>query len=115
MWLSKSYLVDTLTKCVVSKLRGQVPRAIPVTRPLPHVADHVVEAVAVRLEAADRGGRGVAVLVRIVDGEDTLPGIGDRLAFISCLGCKSGQALAVTRFDRTADGPDRSCVQKAYL
>src|SRR5215470_13452476 len=55
-------------------------RAIPVARPLPDIADHVVEAVAVRLEAADRCGAGVAVLVRIVDGEDALPGVGDRLA-----------------------------------
>src|SRR5262249_57877421 len=33
-----------------------------------------------RLEAADRRGRAVAVLVRVVDGEDALPGVGDRFA-----------------------------------
>src|SRR5262245_19177160 len=55
-------------------------RAIPIARPLPNVADHVVETIAVRLEAADRRGGGVAVLIGVVDGEDALPGIGDRLA-----------------------------------
>src|SRR5262245_20517506 len=55
-------------------------RPIPIARPLPDIADHVVEAVAVGLEAADRRGGGIAVLVRVVDGEDALPGIGDRLA-----------------------------------
>src|SRR5262249_61850514 len=55
-------------------------RPIPVARPLPDIADHVVEAVAVRLEAADRRGPYVAVLVRVVDGEDALPGVRDRLA-----------------------------------
>src|SRR5499433_3984675 len=57
-----------------------VTRSIPVARPLPDIADHVVEAVAVRLEAADRRGPYVAVLVGVVDGEDALPGIRDRLA-----------------------------------
>src|SRR5262249_10847500 len=64
----------------INRVLARVTRAIPVARPLPDVADHVVEAVTVRLEAADRRGPGVAVLVRIVDGEDALPGIGDRLA-----------------------------------
>src|SRR5262249_6147623 len=34
----------------------------------------------VGLEAADRRGPGVAVLVGVVDGEDALPAVGDRLA-----------------------------------
>src|SRR5262249_47933285 len=55
-------------------------RPIPIARPLPNIAHHVLEAVAVRLEAADRRGPDVAVLVGVVDGEDALPGIGDRLA-----------------------------------
>src|SRR5262249_15485697 len=55
-------------------------RPIPIARPLPDIADHVVEAVAVRLEAADWRGPYVAVLVGVVDGKDALPGVGDRLA-----------------------------------
>src|SRR5215467_6850376 len=55
-------------------------RPIPIARPLPDIADHVVEAVAVRFEAADRRGPYVAVLVGVVDGEDALPGVGDRPA-----------------------------------
>src|SRR5262249_45012287 len=54
--------------------------AIPSAGPRPHIADHVEEPIAVRLEAADRRGPGVAVLVRVVDGKDALPGIGHRLA-----------------------------------
>src|SRR5262249_60614295 len=56
-------------------------RPIPIARPLPNIADHVVEAVAVRLEAANRRGPDVAVLVGVVDGKDALPGVGDWLAF----------------------------------
>src|SRR6516165_752382 len=65
----------------INRLLPRVTRPIPIARPLPDVADHVVEPVAVRLEAADRRGGGIAVLVGVVDGEDALPGIGDRLAF----------------------------------
>src|SRR5215475_10067185 len=65
----------------IDRCLPRVPRAIPVGRPLPNIADHIVEAVAVRLEAADRRGPGVAVLVGVVDGEDALPGVGDGLAF----------------------------------
>jgi hypothetical protein len=57
--------------------------SIPIAGPLPDVADHVVEAIAVGLEAADRRGPGVAILVRVVDREDTLPGVGDGLAIRS--------------------------------
>src|SRR5215475_9503773 len=55
-------------------------RPVPIAGPLPDIADHVVEPVAVWLETADRRGPAIAVLVRVVDGEDALPGIGDRLA-----------------------------------
>src|SRR5206468_1760334 len=51
--------------------------AVPIARPLPHVAYHVEESVAVRREAADRSGADVAVLAAVVDGENALPGIGD--------------------------------------
>src|SRR3954447_3196447 len=56
-------------------------RAIPVACPLPHIADHVVEPVAVRREASDRGGAGMIVLIAVEYREETLPGIRDRLAF----------------------------------
>src|SRR5215510_13223916 len=65
----------------INRLLPRVTRPIPIARPLPDVADHVVEPVAVGFEAADRRSPGVAVLVGVVDGEDALPGIGDRLAF----------------------------------
>src|SRR6266508_2825498 len=64
----------------IDRCLARVTRAIPIARPLPDIADHVVEAIAVRLEAADRRGPGVTVFVRIVDGEDALPAVGDRLA-----------------------------------
>jgi hypothetical protein len=75
----------------IDGLLARVARPIPVARPLPYVADHVVEAIAVRLEAADRRGRGIAVLVRVVEGEDALPGIGDRLA----LGIESARPVVL--------------------
>src|SRR5262245_66168450 len=65
----------------INRLLPRVTRPIPIARPLPDVADHDVEPVAVGFEAADRRSPGVAVLVDVVDGEDALPGIGDRLAF----------------------------------
>src|SRR5437899_443520 len=40
---------------------ARVTRTVPIAGPFPDVADHVVQAVAVRLEAADRRGTGVAV------------------------------------------------------
>src|SRR5262249_5423305 len=64
----------------ISRRLARVTRPIPIARPLPDIADHVVEAVAVRLEAADRRGPGLAVLVRVVAREDALPAVGDRLA-----------------------------------
>src|SRR6516165_3079770 len=64
----------------IDRCLARMARPIQVTRPLPDIADHVVEAVAVRLEAADRRGPYVAVLVAVVDGEDALPAIRDRLA-----------------------------------
>src|ERR1700730_14470787 len=63
----------------IDRCIARVTRPIPVARPLPDIADHVIEAVAIGLEAADRRGPGVAVLIGVVDGEDTLPGIGDGL------------------------------------
>ena len=77
---------------------ARVARPIPVARPLPYVADHVVEAIAVRREAADRRGPGIAVLVGVVDGEDALPGVGDRLA----LGIESARLQSSRRRGRRA-------------
>src|SRR5262245_40491418 len=53
---------------------------IPIARPLPHIANHVIEPIAVRLEASDGGGAGVSVLLSVDYGEDPLPGVGDRFA-----------------------------------
>src|SRR5215472_3124497 len=49
---------------------------VPVRRPLPDVADHVVQAVAVGRERADRRGPLVAVVLRVLNGELALPGVG---------------------------------------
>src|SRR5262245_25695875 len=51
----------------------------PVGRPLPDVADHVVEAVAVRRERAHRRGARPAVEREILEREAALPDIGERL------------------------------------
>ena len=55
-------------------------RYVPVVCPFPNVADHVVDAVAVGLEATDRSSPGIAVVVSVLHREDALPGIGDGLA-----------------------------------
>src|SRR5262245_934310 len=55
---------------------------VPVARPLPHIADHVEEPVAVRGKAAYRCGACIAVLFGVVDRENALPGIGDGLAVL---------------------------------
>ena len=54
--------------------------SIPIARPLPHVADHVIEPVAVRAEAADRCSADVTVVLGVDDGKDALPGVGYRFA-----------------------------------
>ena len=54
-------------------------RHVLVVRPFPDIADHVVKAVAVRLEATDRRSAGIAILLGVVDRKDALPAIGDRL------------------------------------
>src|SRR5580704_9234597 len=55
---------------------GLVLRRVPVHRPLPDIADHVVEAVAVRREGANRRGALVTVRVQVLPWKFTLPGIG---------------------------------------
>src|SRR4026209_1251324 len=50
-----------------------MPRHIPVGRPLPDVADHVVESVAVRGKGADRRRTFVSVACEVLPGELTLP------------------------------------------
>ena len=57
-----------------------MPWDVPVAGPLPDVPRHVVEAVAVRREAADRGGALEAVDLQVLPGELALPGVGHRLA-----------------------------------
>src|SRR6266478_5707814 len=55
---------------------GFVPRRIPVGRPFPDVADHVVESVTVRRECRDRRRAFEAVRLCVLAGKFTLPGIG---------------------------------------
>src|SRR5262245_42491875 len=54
-------------------VRGEATRG-----PLPHIADHVVEAIAVCGKGVDRRGALVAVELEILPGETALPGIGHR-------------------------------------
>src|SRR3954451_1600834 len=67
-------------------------RPIPVTRPFPHIADHIIKPVAVRLEASDRRRAGMTVLIAVVYRKETLPGICDRLA----LGIVSVRIIVLT-------------------
>src|SRR4051794_26175645 len=54
----------------------RVPWAVPISCPLPNVADHVVQAVTVRRKASDRRAAGVAILLRVEHREEPLPGVG---------------------------------------
>src|SRR5258705_9458061 len=55
-------------------------RLVPILRPLPGVADHVEEAVAIRRKRTDRRGALVAVLDEILVRKPALPEIRERLA-----------------------------------
>src|SRR5262245_5063657 len=55
---------------------GFVLRSVPVGGPLPDIADHVVDAVAVRPERTHRRRALVTVLVEVLAGKFTLPRIG---------------------------------------
>src|SRR5690349_9078162 len=50
-------------------------RLVPVGRPLPDIADHVVEAVAVRRESSDGRGALVSVALQVLVWEGALPGV----------------------------------------
>src|SRR4051794_21131485 len=54
----------------------RVARRVPVGRPLPHVADHVVQPVAVGWERAHRRRSLIAVLLQVLPRELALPGVG---------------------------------------
>src|SRR6476659_5496649 len=60
---------------------GFVPRRVPVGRPLPDVADHVVQPVTVRRECGDRRRALEAVRLGVLEWKLTLPGIGHVTAF----------------------------------
>src|SRR5262245_1294679 len=55
-------------------------RHIPVRGPLPDIADHVVETIGIWRKATDRRCPLIAILIAVIDWEDALPAIGDRLA-----------------------------------
>src|SRR5262245_15947403 len=57
----------------LAAVRGEATRG-----PLPHIADHVVKAIAVRGKGVDRRGAFVAVELEVLPGETALPGIGHR-------------------------------------
>src|SRR5207302_1158657 len=54
----------------------RVAGAVPIGTPLPHVARHVVQAVAVGREGGDRGETAEAVLAAVLEGERALPDVG---------------------------------------
>src|SRR5215831_9869148 len=54
---------------------GLVPSRVPVGGPFPHIADHVVNAVAVRRECSHRRGSLVSVELHILAWKGTLPGV----------------------------------------
>src|SRR6187399_2073769 len=49
---------------------------IPIGRPFPHVADHVVEAIPIRWEGGNRRGPLKTIRIGVLAGELTLPGVG---------------------------------------
>src|SRR5262245_56759475 len=55
---------------------------IPIARPLPDIADHVVEPVSIWWEAADGCYACIAVLFGVEDRKDALPTIGNGLAIL---------------------------------
>src|ERR1700731_2579010 len=54
---------------------GFVSGRVPVAGPLPHIADHVVDAVAVRRECCYRGGAIVPVELEVLVRKRPLPGV----------------------------------------
>src|SRR5580765_4921493 len=65
-----------LRKATGAWRRDFVMSAVPVGGPLPHVSDHVVEAIAVGRIRGDRGGARVAVIARVLVRKLPLPGVG---------------------------------------
>src|SRR4051794_33034990 len=63
---------------------GRMPGRVPVGRPLPDVADHVVEAVAVGRVGGYRGGALIAVAGQVLLRENALPCIGQ----VAAAGCE---------------------------
>ena len=59
---------------------GLVLLGVPVGSPFPDIADHVVNAIAVRRERRDRRGPLVTIVVQVLPGKFALPGIGQMLA-----------------------------------
>ena len=55
---------------------GQAVRAVPIGAPVPDIAAHIVQAVAIRRESGHRRGAGVAVRAGVLDREGAGPGIG---------------------------------------
>src|SRR5512132_2943978 len=84
----------------VQQAWGRPVGLVPVGGPLPDVADHVVQAVAVGRVAAHRGRPCVAVQLQVLDRELALPGVG-------CHGPTMGALQAL--------GPDRAGALKAEL
>jgi hypothetical protein len=59
---------------------GGVVGGPPVGGPLPDIADHLVQTVAVRRVSADGGGTAVPVVQRVLGGEGALPDVAEVLA-----------------------------------
>src|SRR5690242_331588 len=68
--------VRTAAVCPLRRVGG----AIPVTRPFPHIANDVVDAIAVRWEGIDGTCPFVTIFAQILIGKTALPGVGHELA-----------------------------------
>ena len=67
-------------RAAAAHLLNAVLRGVEVCRPLPDVAGHVAQAVAVRRERSDGGGAGVAIGFEVLPGELPLPRVRHHLA-----------------------------------
>src|SRR3978361_1872004 len=66
--------------CRIDGRLARVSGPVPGAGPFPDGDEQVVEAVPTRLEASDGSSAGEAVVVRISDREDALPGVRNRLS-----------------------------------
>src|SRR6266480_3088718 len=86
LWLCR---INTLLSCPPSRIDrdaarpGRVcwmPLLVPVRRPFPHIARHVIQPIAIRWEGAHGRRPFIAICHQVLPGELPLPGVGHQLA-----------------------------------